>query len=369
MSSVANDSEPKRTFEHSCDAQASSRLLQLPLELRAKILRLLHKHSSAIKPLYFSFAADMSGPSFDGKDLSLSSQLLVTCQQLYHEASRILFQENVLRIDVNVIGRSKSHCLTVVDARISIPYNIYSDWPSDLLPLCYHWVGTSYDRGSCSRIIQIYHSLTRFAGFEVNLYYADSRSTAVVARMLADLLRHKKVVVCLERHNGDVETWVSDLLPLRFWRCQSLEFRGTDKYLEAEALGRKVELARLRQLETLIQSDEPIVDLKDEWHEFKDRFVSNGLRIDGCDYDDKFHYNCEVGNLNDAMYACDAAWFETAKIDVLKEAKKWNSRWILDQKAGIEQLSAELRKVEHRNEEIERELTETSSRSMEGASI
>lgn len=80
------------------DGQTESRLLQLPLELRLKVLRYLHISDELFQAL--DVPNDYPSACVNRDTVQLSTQALQTCQQLYQECCEVLYGENVISVNV-----------------------------------------------------------------------------------------------------------------------------------------------------------------------------------------------------------------------------------------------------------------------------
>lgn len=91
------------TFTQPCNPQSASRLIQLPAELRLKIMRMLHQNVGPLDSTAVLPTSTYDYSQHDSKDaerplVELSAQTLACCQVLKKEASSILYEENTLAI-------------------------------------------------------------------------------------------------------------------------------------------------------------------------------------------------------------------------------------------------------------------------------
>ncbi|KAK5942039.1 hypothetical protein PMZ80_005992 [Knufia obscura] len=105
------------SFTLSCDPQAGSILMHLAPEIRSMIFKRLLKSDA---PLWTKRTL---GEEKYTDNTQLSAQILRTCQQIYHEGSLILYNENILSIAVQYWLRNfeQRPCLNILDIDIHMP--------------------------------------------------------------------------------------------------------------------------------------------------------------------------------------------------------------------------------------------------------
>lgn len=314
-------------FKQPSNPQTSSRLVQLPAEIRLKIYRLLHKND---KPLYseeeIEEVLNDNGPNADEEyfatsdhsllsyqsNVSLSSQLLATCQQVYLEGQAILYATNVLSICCNIRG-SYIDC-SILNMMVTLPVDI-GDLPRENFDLFDLAIGRN-DMDS----ILMYSTLERFQTFRLVLFISWNSSAepiAVCCRVLQNLLLEKHVTI----------------VPLGYlvWELRSNNYRllSTLRYLRCSTI-------------SLNASDAGIIDVDDEifsviqanssqapFRDTVDTFLSVVSMVKKyCG--DNYEYYCEsmLNKLAEAAVTYDVNEFEDAMMQVSGELKSLKQEWM-----------------------------------------
>lgn len=210
--------------------QSSSRLLTCPTEIRIKILRNLFKKASLVEPCYKfrpTLSTDNSLVGEYKNKYSLSSQSLRCCQEFYHEGRRILYQENVLVIEmgetfddkmytlecfidlpdiVGTLWRQRTYILSI--ARKQPEKNLYS-----------HQAYTDMPR---PLTLNDYATLDRFTNLRLNLRSTDQLQLYIAFFSLQDVVSEKHLTVSNEYNMVGIHTLPSILC----LRCKSITFCG-----------------------------------------------------------------------------------------------------------------------------------------------
>lgn len=283
------------TFEHPCNLQISSSLIQLPTELRLKILRLLLVQGHAIEtwrcyyvdncrctscrdkfvrwgpghPSMTPSGSDVKSIHSDIKKtqwLSLSSQILQCCQALYHDGEAILYQENTIVIRASRwTGSDSNHAyLTVLDSYIGIP-----EWPlhasqASLGEGSYQWsrldLWAQHEPTLKPLSSATCKTLLRFSNILVEVYVdEDNMSLFSLTYLLQDYMATKNVTVALWPGDTNDPEWYWVLKCFEVWRCKSIKF--LDLTQDALLLVDPIKDPKTEATQQIITGTTPVVDL------------------------------------------------------------------------------------------------------------
>ena len=315
------------TFTLPPDLQSTSRLLQLPPELRIKILRQLHRND---QPLL--------------GDTNLSGQALVCCQRIYGEACHILYAENVVSIrcayDCPETALSKGPNWACFRCHI---LGTYADLPTNLheTGLEDHdldWFALKDGQDSSPIPVQsFYTAASRFKKYQVSIDFIEAIEIWVSFRPLKGILRGKSVSIALRPvcELNDRTLTAS----CRILRCHSVAFDTTYYQEDPTELARTI---------SIVESQEPVLDLFSQWCYLQDELICRLPGISDVQYAIKHYYADEqeslLYELGQAVYLNDGAKFQENRAKVITSSSSWIEDWKNDQ----EILAME------RREEIER---------------
>ncbi|KAK5947054.1 hypothetical protein PMZ80_001200 [Knufia obscura] len=302
-------------FSQPCQSQSASRLLQLPPELRIKILRMLLRSSAPLAPLLEEKQKPDERHSFD-----LSGQVLATCQVLHKDASMILYKENILTIKVVPADQDWGLECYVVDARMDLVHE-----PHDLPLTEYDLLSIARSSNPKTHFEECYEGLSQISNVRVILQpaYATRDIAFITCMVLQDLLRGKNVTFMTKiskhaKHDKSEDgTW---LLPCRMLRCQHIIFEGHEESCEA-------------LVQEVTSSDEPPKDLFLLWTRTI-QCVGKLPKVNGQSFDhgDRAMYKF-FPRLRSAVFVRDAPTAHNCVTEILKEAIIWNRRYAKQEKA------------------------------------
>lgn len=234
------------TFQRPYNPQISSSLLQLPAELRSKILRLLLLHRGTISP--WSWYIHVLDPERGancyepqrGDWLLLSAHILRCCQLIYRDGVAILYQENTICIEVSRMDFDwieQPYYLTVLDKCGSFPTEpCQGNLESVSCECALEWehkfarfegdLGSPLTKQTCQLLLRFNKFVIRInTGYYHIIGNADDMHLYSLTYLLRDYVSAKKVTVWL--HAFDIGTSERSLQFKCFelWRCESLNFR------------------------------------------------------------------------------------------------------------------------------------------------
>ena len=287
------------SFQSPCDPQQSSRLLQLPAELRVKIIRLLCQSKEPVpgRQKRIRIASSAS------HNCNLSAQLLSCGQLLYSEASQVLYKENVARIICcyaagddevlicGVIGQEQQ-VQVVRSAARSPAHGLFSETAA-----------TRFDR---------YY-------FEINLEsLADIWS---ICYALQDLLWTKEVTIKLVPWSTSAVHPADFTKPCRMLGCNRVTFR--EERLQNQS-------SVTEATKKIIESDAFVEDLYPAWSDLHKRILSSMPNMeDDEDVDERFssEYEDDLAGLAYAVYICDSEVFTHERDVLLARTREWIYKW------------------------------------------
>lgn len=236
-----------RVFRLAQKDQRDSKLVQLPAELRLRILRLLLRHDRRIptRNAYFTF-----GVSNDYKCGEFSSQILGTCQDLFHDAYYVLYHENMA--SVRVFGARRTARKLQLEVLNAVACFV------DLVPGSNenYFIDCKKEPYSQRRYMDIgavvlEDALKTLAHFsKVHITFEDSKHYMVISRCLRKFILGKRLVVDLGQHVdyhrsiNPFELYIEPFWPFfspacfGVWKCKSIEFQNGDRnkyYIESYA--------------------------------------------------------------------------------------------------------------------------------------
>ena len=258
-----------QTFQLATNPQQSSRLMRLPAELRLGVLELLLRSHPVIKSLAeledWRRAAGRLARNYD-RQISLSSHVLRCCQNLYREASDILYNSNTLSLRFR-----RLHEDMVCDF-----FNVSVKIPSHPLDYPKHeFQFAAYQSASRARLLQqpfVYTAqrvLTAFGRVEVVMPSDLPADIFIVCCILRDVCQDKYISIRAESFYSeepeDVDYWLDCFTHIR---CRSIEFNG---------------LARNKTLriEEFATGDEAVVDLLPAAQELHWFLVQRNMMVEG----------------------------------------------------------------------------------------
>lgn len=304
-------------FSRSPDPQSSSRLIQLPTELRLMIFRNLLKND---KPFYSS--ARVGQQTY--RDATHNrAQILRTCQQLYHEGLPILYHENTLSIFAGTQRRCSILNMSIRQPtlqEITLTQSDLQAWASSQ-ETRYRGV---MDMEAATKLSRTLPSLTRFKTFELVIEYngsaRDFTRTFIICYMLRKLFYQKEVIVrfnmSLDRGlkgHAQKKYLIGLLGRCKYLRCRSITF---SEFAEEE----------VRDIVQLVTSREPVNDLFETWLTLEENFITKVPEVDYPDYHNITHTICRhamkydveafeeaVGKMQEATMVYLRAWVQSKK--------------------------------------------------------
>lgn len=251
-SSMSPTTTEATTFQNEPTLQKLSPLIGLPAELRLKIMRYLLRSGDPIR------SQKEVGEAGYRAITCLSSQILQTCQQVYKEASVILYHKNTLAVKTGSYDSDRNpHCPTVQHSFLGVTVLAQSNMKygakSLMLPLLQDLVerkkhtellepSSAFQRVLLSikaeveaqesraldSWIEAYGILARFHKFHVvlDLDSANARDDALLffRRFHAAFSNKDVVVTVVPKTAEDTSILAACLLRCRVLRCRSLRF-------------------------------------------------------------------------------------------------------------------------------------------------
>lgn len=254
-------SVPTRSFDSSARPQTDSTLLQLPVEVRIKILQCLMKSPNVISPPRID-----AGHRELSLSLSFSSQLLRCCQQLFIEGGEVLYGQNTVQIVCSLK-------VEALNGSINLPYNAEDldnevdtilDWAVKARDQAFreripstnarHVQYIPPDRALVDHFITAIPAMLSFERLEILVdchgWHADEQFY-IACRALKSLVRQKNVTLNVVKrsiptsnhcHVQDCYTW--DVGSCQIWDCKTLTV-NTDSHGKLEPYLRQSEQQEL----------------------------------------------------------------------------------------------------------------------------
>ena len=350
-----------REFQLPAQFSNQSKLLQLPAELRTKILRYLHKSSDSL-PCVRTFLK--SGSNIQQSwaayrsSVSLSGQTLRVCQQLHDEGSYVLLKENTLSLicDRDLRTMEDLHLWTL-DAASPIS-NTFESMPnrgSD--PVLWHRKSYAGDMLMSSlRCIQPrLRTVIKFETIELLIEYKYRENIFNACQALRPILQDKHVSVKLIR---DPEVLgIPDEYDPSMVRCLSgLRCRS----FAIEALnpenGSPIGKADVEELVNIVTSQEPVVDNSEDWTWFDGDTLFHLPEHSRRSFRTDQHH--ELIALHHAVMEYDGPQYARLKKEILAKARVWNQEAAEEEmkatRGQIEQLHNDLDRIEARRRALYR---------------
>lgn len=245
--------------------QAGSLLLSTVPELRLKILRNLlrsdgdithyqtvdteTRRTVSIRPRESTQSFDERFKRAQGARYEFSSQVMACCQQLYYEASAILYKENTASILWGEFHQIYAPAFAFELPFRSLPFGAYrteADLATTEGQVRQHMIGCH----SKFSIRNIYPALSEFERINITLKTRSHEQFFVMARLLRGLLRNKIVKVTILQCKMLGRPLQYDLLWLNsccIWRCKDITFVSRNS-------------SQVDHLKALIESKQPVYD-------------------------------------------------------------------------------------------------------------
>lgn len=220
-------------------SQEQSHFLQIPAELRLKILRLLSKKDKVLMSIKETY--ETNGPSWQDEastwydELQLSSQLLLTCQILYREAYNVLYCENELGIYCTEINRNEisSFVFDTMDRKVlKTRWSIHSPLVDSIESSRLFAVYVPSPNSVCKLPEDRLEVVRKFHRFQVHFREYDDerlpRQVCSVCMTWSVILRNKHVRfrVRYQSFTSYSSITTAILEPCRMLRCKTFEFLG-----------------------------------------------------------------------------------------------------------------------------------------------
>lgn len=224
---------PSRRFELTQIDQHASGLVQLPTELRMPILRLLMKHEEPLLPhrSYTSFGAFGTI-----KRKTLSSQIMGTCQSLYHDAYYVLYCENIVTVRFcKGVRPRRTFDLEVLDATACFFHPV----PKRGLKISLKKEPYTQRHYLDLETRPLFEALDTLARFDrVQVTFVETNDYMIVSRCLRRAIHDKHVIVDLGSHvllthpTNPYELYDKPKHPhfspacFSIWKCKSISFQN-----------------------------------------------------------------------------------------------------------------------------------------------
>lgn len=301
---LTSQMEEVQSFEKHPDEQFSSRLLRLPVEIRLKILRsLMRKPIPICSRLQSGYAENY----LDG--LALSSQLLRSCQRIYHEGLNILYNENTLSILCQPAGMGSISCGVlhlIVRAYHVLQYMGSSIHDTDLLSVAKrkleqeHPIARTKD---ALELLPIYNSLLRFKRVQVHFECGQAEHDAICVLLVRLILKGKQVIISDPPNSFNYES-------LKALRCSSI------------VIQKKTQPEGIEKIVSLVTSSEPVEDIIEPWLNLLE--VTHRLPGRARDLFDWMFVD-EMNELLRAVVKFDVQLVKELTNGIIKLALEWNA--------------------------------------------
>lgn len=355
------------TFKKPRHTQNQSRLVSLPVELRVKVLRTLLVAGEPI--LSLAHYAARINTRYKGAEkrykesVNLSAQIMPTCQDLYVEAKGILYEENTISVNptthefgsIRFRRRRNPVACAMLDAVVGIPDLIEECEPiQDLVKNQEQkdpQQGAKLLKQWREHFLRLYPALEQFRHWRIE-FDITFDFLAHFVRTLSKLLLGKRVTIAF---HGDLELRVLSLKsarmlgPLKLLRCEHITIQDNFH-------------APVRhEIETVVESQLPIVDLYKEYAEF--RKLLQKLPEQGPDMHQRGWLYSHAGSqldasMNTAVTRCAATEFEAYKKLALNDAVAWNEK---ASRLKIEKAEKVLARMKKRMEDVTAELADMAN--------
>ncbi|KAK5084685.1 hypothetical protein LTR05_005763 [Lithohypha guttulata] len=306
-----------RDFERQTDPQGQSDLLQLPGELRLKVLRYLLKSKDGRIRSYDESKLCSTNGRFPrkryNKELPGSAQLLRTCQKLFWEGRDVLYTENTLSIFIWGDPWSRALKCGVLGLQVEF-HRPHQETYYDLL-----WNALDYNPDDMSQLLRVYdETLACFQRLEIKMDELNDHEDCFIAcRVLKNNLLGKDVTIDLDTAKGNFEEHhcgLEDglLSGFKFLRCNSIHFKNYKVHTELVAQ---------------IESEIPVNDTYRSWWNLE-HGVFDDLPVNEERAPEQFSevYITEIEDLFDAAVHYDLHNFNTQRSQILKLAIKRNEQ-------------------------------------------
>lgn len=355
-----------QTFTNPQADQASSRLFQLPAEIRQKVLRQLLVHDTAIGTLNSitkDWPADEKAWKVFGEYCSLSAQFLRTCQKSHDESINILYQENVLSIEVEGVssGEFRESRCSMLDVSIPLPNFSHGDMCPSLDMDAYakrllksrvtterHVRAIHQSR----RMLAIWPVLVKFQRYEVNVEDGDYKAVFMACRMLRYMLKDKTATFKIsyeetedaedgeDEEERDAEVFLNCF---KILHCSSREF-VFDSQTQTGLLLSKVHLNCFRD-------PGPVKDTYGRWYNLKEDVRR---RLDGRNgYSLQQKYGSDLVRLRDVSMQYDQDLYYKIEQQLLQGLSESIERWekteiekVQEMREGVEEIISKYRSLE-----------------------
>lgn len=349
--------------------------MQIPAELRVKILRMLLKSPQALltekeheecqicdkttaSPPIVDNESDTDDDDFNKKAppgcssegffdqacFNLSSQILQSCQQLHAEGTAILYGENSLSV------LFEDHDCHILDGMTEVPESSeWCCWDCSIPDLALATLERSLSCRSdldyvdiekrASNLRNMYGWLQNFSRIELSMNVNRQVEVYIAARILRDFVSAEDVtlVPTLIRKQLPNITWLQSLRSLR---CQSFKFP------ECLAADREVLLSHA---ETICGTEE-YTDLLPLWNNLAhddDGILHHLPQIDGKDYHNR-DVRGLISDLEDAIIEEDVPKVQAIRDQLSTSAKSWLERWRSEEPGWVmKAASRKAQAIEH----------------------
>lgn len=243
--------------------QNKSPLLDLPVELRVKILRYVLRKDGPITSLgevLMTKVPRSSCHEIYNANATLSAQVLRTCQQLYDEGGEILYGENTLSICY--LGRrhrasGPDDLCYILDYTINLSLSRIEKPCDTLITVQEYFGGRKSEMEPYT--LRRYSQLAKFKHYRLVICYIHRESILTACRVLQPLLLEKDVT--LFPSNAGTSLHTHHLKCTRYLRCRRLQIEWPE--------GRSQDQDELARLEKVITGGTPVQDTYRIWRTLK----------------------------------------------------------------------------------------------------
>ena len=311
--------------------------MQLPAELRLKILRFLLRSAEPICNLGDSSTTTQQGynelqEKFEAQT-KLSAQLLRVCQALHQEASHVLYSENVLEITWTEASTSARAICDEHDLCNILTYQIHypvycGDDPlgDELVALTTRELFFGHIDARES-LITAYSTITRFQKFHVIVNMDDSHNIFYACRALRDLLHNKIVKFRLDTVDGFDQEYLHHIEP--YFHCLRCEDIVIDCHHGNEWFPTR----------SIITSKTDFIDTWASWRKFSRHLQEIGEMP----FRDRYRelYKC-TGEAASTYANRD---YEEHKAMLLEKAQTWIEEWHASEVAQLDTRKMDMKQI------------------------
>lgn len=307
--------------------------MKLPSELRLMILSVLLVSKTRLS----TRDEQQQTVCSDSQVVSRSGQLLLVCQQLYHESHNLLYGYNTLGI--NLFREYSNLNCDILNLQIDLP-NELSDIGNPNFHLLEHVdtrLESSYGASpNIQALKSVYQALRQFQHYHVHISFYDLEEIFVASLFLRHLLANKHVTFTyayqLHSVNGDdldaVKEEPDALNGVTTLRCREFKFGTKPGNLPTYAL------ATLERLEKKVMSNEAVDDNFRLWWSIENNVIKSLPHVR--DYDFDVMYHDDLMELRTYLIKSETVAYRKKQEDIMKNIMPWNKDWAEDKSRDLE---------------------------------